>query len=194
MNRNMKKQSGYTLIELMVTVAVAIIVLAVGIPAYDSMMANNRAISQANMFRAALNMARAEALGRNLPVTLIATNGDWTDGWSVYVEDVYQTDGFSKLGTQESTENTVKVWGALETGSIVNTNIKSGGPANDLTALTFTGLGEIVGGDAVNFEFSQTGSKGAQERCFCVNSVGQIRSHKAADDPCGTSGANCLAD
>jgi type IV fimbrial biogenesis protein FimT len=183
-----KQQRGFTLIELMVTVAVAIIVLAVGIPAYDSMMANNRAIAQSNMFRAALNLARAEALGRNTPVTLIAMGADWTSGWSVYVED-----GYTGLGTKgsEADEPTVKVWDALEPGTVISTNIDSSGSASALAALTFTGNGELLGGNDANFEFSQTGSTGIQMRCFCINSIGRISSFKASEDVCED---NCPVD
>ena len=61
-----RPQHGLTLVELMVTVAVAITLLAIGIPAFQGIEANSRAAARANTFATALNLARSEAVGRGL--------------------------------------------------------------------------------------------------------------------------------
>ena len=88
----MKNQNGLTLIEMMVTLAVAIILVAVGIPAFRSITANNRAVAQSNALVTALNLSRGEAVKRGAPVTICrAANGacddesnDWASGWLVF--------------------------------------------------------------------------------------------------------------
>ena len=50
----MNRRSGFTLIELMITLAVAAIVLTVGIPSFREMMRENRLATQTNEFLAAL--------------------------------------------------------------------------------------------------------------------------------------------
>jgi type IV fimbrial biogenesis protein FimT len=86
--------SGFTLIELMVTVSVAAILLTVGVPSYTQMIQNNRMSSQANEFVAFLNLARSEAVKRGLRVTLCkssdgvscGTSGDWDQGWIAIID------------------------------------------------------------------------------------------------------------
>ena len=58
----MKRSTGFTLIELMVTVAVAAILMGVAVPAMHSMIQNNRVTSAANSLIGAYNLARSEAI------------------------------------------------------------------------------------------------------------------------------------
>lgn len=67
MNRSAK---GFTLIELMVTLAVLAILAAVGIPSFQRLAAENRVSSQANSTQAALQFARSEALKRRCDVVV----------------------------------------------------------------------------------------------------------------------------
>ena len=53
---------GLTLVELLVTLAIAAILLAVGVPALQSFITNNQLATSANQLIAALNLARAEAV------------------------------------------------------------------------------------------------------------------------------------
>jgi type IV fimbrial biogenesis protein FimT len=62
--------AGFTIIELMVTVTLASILLAIAVPSFRGMMANNRVVTQSNDFVGALNFARSEAITRNTNVTL----------------------------------------------------------------------------------------------------------------------------
>ena len=78
-----RRARGFTLIEIMVAVAILSILLAVGIPSMRSWMTSTRAASAAEFYAEGMRVARAEALKRNvvsrLTLTLNATNGqqDW---------------------------------------------------------------------------------------------------------------------
>ncbi len=101
----MKTQSGLTLVELMVTLAVAIVLLAVGVPTYRSMVANNAIVAQTNGLVSALNLARSEAVKRggfvavcpkasaDVAETDCGGNGDWANGWHLFTDDTSGSSG-----------------------------------------------------------------------------------------------------
>jgi type IV fimbrial biogenesis protein FimT len=62
--------SGFTIVELMITVGVASILLAVAVPSFNQLMVTNRLTTQANDFVSAINFARSEAIKRNASVSL----------------------------------------------------------------------------------------------------------------------------
>lgn len=171
------KQTGFTLIELMVTLAVAIIVLAIGVPMYGSMISNNRAVAQVNSLVTAINLAKNEAISKNVSVTICSdadgdsstfvcgTNAQWTNGWFVFRDD-------DADGVRDSGEDIIKIWESMEPGSNVTTSSTAAG------ALRFSSLGEYTGTAAINFLLTQDGSIGNQSRCVYVNLVGQIRVEK----------------
>ncbi|WP_019591516.1 GspH/FimT family pseudopilin [Thioalkalivibrio sp. ALE20] len=83
MSRN---ATGFTLIELMVTIAVAAILLTVAVPGFQSLVQNNRATTAANQLSTAFNFARSEAVTRGVEVSVcpVDAGGDWhPDGWRV---------------------------------------------------------------------------------------------------------------
>lgn len=69
-----KYVKGFTVIELMVTLAVAAILLAIAIPSFNYLMVSSKLTTTANAYVYALNIARSEAIKRNADVT-VATTG-----------------------------------------------------------------------------------------------------------------------
>jgi len=61
-------QRGFGLVEAMVTIAVLAILLAVAVPSFQQMIVNGRTRTIAESFRAGVDLARTEAMRRNLPV------------------------------------------------------------------------------------------------------------------------------
>lgn len=81
------KYRGLTLIELMVTLAVISIVLALGVPQFKSITAGNRLTSAINTLSGDLTFARTEAVKRGRDVTVTGST-DWaSSGWTVAVNN-----------------------------------------------------------------------------------------------------------
>jgi type IV fimbrial biogenesis protein FimT len=84
--------SGFTLIEMLVTVCIAGVLAAVAIPFAISVGTSMRLSSYANGFLSHLVLARSEAIKRNAPVVMCksadgaacSADGGWEQGWIVF--------------------------------------------------------------------------------------------------------------
>ena len=81
------RASGFTLMELMLTLALGAILMAVAVPMFNGMTANNRLISQSNEFISVVNFARSEAITRNTAITLCRADAETDTECSTDDED-----------------------------------------------------------------------------------------------------------
>lgn len=96
---NIHNEKGFTLVELMVTLSVAAILLTQGVPAFRSTIQNSRISSNTNDLVADINVARSEAISRNVAVILCRSDdpnaagagcdgaGTWDTGWLVFADE-----------------------------------------------------------------------------------------------------------
>jgi type IV fimbrial biogenesis protein FimT len=68
------RQHGFTLIELMITIAILGIVIALGVPSYSTWIQNTQIRSSAESIQNGLQLARAEAVRRNVQVQFVLTD------------------------------------------------------------------------------------------------------------------------
>ena len=89
---SMERKRGFTIIELLITIVVATILLAIGVPSFQEFIKNNRISGQSNSLIISIQMARNEAIKRGTGSVLCAStdqatcsgNDDWSTGWIVY--------------------------------------------------------------------------------------------------------------
>lgn len=90
----MKRQRGFTVIELMITVSIVGILVAAAAPGYQDWVATTRLNAHTNELVTALHFARSEAVKRNVAVSVCksssgtgcVTTGTWAQGWMVFVD------------------------------------------------------------------------------------------------------------
>ena len=132
---------GFTLIELMVTLAVTAIVLTIAIPSFQAQILNNRSISLGEDFAAAINYARAEAIKRAGRVSICASKdgetctGDWTEGFIAFVDNV------AADTTEPPVVKTVlRVWTKQDPRAVMS--VKNNGAEKSF--IRYTGLGTLA--------------------------------------------------
>ncbi len=95
-------QQGFTLYELLITVVVAGIIIAYGIPNLRQFQLNNRMVAASNDLLAVFSMARTEAIKRKTNVTVCASADwnaaaptcgaadpaavTWHEGWAAFID------------------------------------------------------------------------------------------------------------
>lgn len=98
----MKKRTarGVTLLELVITISIVSILLAVGVPSFRDFMVSRAVSSHVSALAGSIRLARSEAIKRSAPVALCRTDdpmagnpacnngdgGDWSTGWIMFVD------------------------------------------------------------------------------------------------------------
>lgn len=117
-----QRDDGFTLIELMVTVAVIVVLTTIAVPSFQSFIQNQRSTTQANNLVTAIQLARSEAVQRGEDVqfcastdgsTCAGSSGAWTDGWIVVANG-----GSEVVRVWDSLPGTANVSEASKTKSI----------------------------------------------------------------------------
>lgn len=90
----MKNLYGFTLPELMVTIALAAILVTMVVPSFSTLIKNNRTTTQINTLLGDINLARSEAIKRGVRVAICssadqatcAASTNWATGWIVFID------------------------------------------------------------------------------------------------------------
>ena len=169
-----EQMRGFTLIELMVTVAIAAILTMVGVPSFNEAIVNYRLTSYTNNFLASAQLARSEAIKRNSRMTMCksangtscTSAGGWHQGWIVFNDS--NNDAMKDSGEVVVYKESAMPADFLMTGSANVDNYMSFVPSG-ATELVSRGLqtGTLT-------LCSQSGSSG-QARQLIINSAGRLR-------------------
>ncbi len=118
---------GFTLMEMLITVAVAAILMGLALPSFQSAVLESRQKSSVFSLAGGLAYARSEAIKRSSRVSVCARSSNttcgtnWDNGWIVYV------DNGPNPGVIDTTETVLKVTSSLPIGlKITNSAIVQG--------------------------------------------------------------------
>lgn len=94
----MNNQQGITIIELIITLSIAMVLIAVAVPSFQTVMTTNTLSTATNTIISSIALAKSEAVTRGKRVSICPSrntndaepvcdiDGHWSDGWVVFVD------------------------------------------------------------------------------------------------------------
>lgn len=168
--RSTTSQSGLSMIELMIGVAILGILTSVAVPSFQTWMRNSQVRNAAESISNGLQKARAEAVSRNTRVAFILENDS---SWTVTVVDPALSAASSVIETRSSSEGSKNV-----TKSVLPLN------ATTITYNNFGGLTANSGATAALTEINLTAPSASRNLRITIGVGGNAR----MCDPSATTG------
>jgi type IV fimbrial biogenesis protein FimT len=158
----------------MITVAVAGIVMGIGVPSFTSLITSNRLTAIANDLVASLSLARNEAIKRGMQVTVRRkgpNSAEWEFGWDVFSDsdgsDTFNDNGDANL-CEIGEDCLLKTYDALPSGY----TLRTGGTTQDYAAYMPNGLRKGVANDTFRL---CNGTDTIESRAIIINVIGRAR-------------------
>ena len=124
MQRQASKQHGFTLIELMMTIAIATILLTLGLPSIGSMVSSSESRSARQDLWTALNVARSGAVTANRRHVICPSTDQtscsgglrWDNGWIVFIDN-------NENGRRDGSEAVISVGNPARQGVVIASTV-----------------------------------------------------------------------
>jgi type IV fimbrial biogenesis protein FimT len=160
------------LVELMITIALLAVVLAIATPSMRNFILDQRVRASFSDFQRGVNLARAEAIRRNQRVTFAAADcASFSSGWKVFIDSAAGADQCHNGG-----EALIMQGDPLHSAlRVVWTNADG-----DKHYLLFTPTGAValangaVGASRLSLDVASTSA--VRVRTLCINFYGRTRS------------------
>lgn len=172
---------GFSIVELMIALAVAAILVALAVPSFRGVIMNSNVTELNNELTYALNLARSEAVRRGTVVEVKSAGGgaSWNSGWSVIADTGYTTNFSGAL-------TTISQQGAVPSTYTVCAS-SSGGSAG---AVIFTATGtQPTGTSSFDINVNRPDANKSLSRHLSVGASGAVKSQ--SDTTGSPAPSNC---
>ena len=160
------RTSGFTVIELLISVTVLVILLALAGPSFSSLTGSTRVSSSSSTLAADIKFARNEAVMRNVPVLVCAKNSSsaacvnsasWQSGWIVCVDA--NDDGACDTATSDA-PNPIRMRPSAGDGVTITgpaTPVRFNGTGSATQIGFFSIAGQVAGVSARSIQITTSG-------------------------------------
>ena len=162
--------AGFTLMELIITITVIVMLVALALPNMQTLLNRNRLIGKTNDIVTAINLARSEAVTRGTAAGacpsadgFACAAGTWNQGWIVWVDG--DGNGAFNPGEEVQVNNT----GTSGTAAELVTTVASG---NINGGVVFTPLGMTTLGAPATITITHANAQ--QARMINLSPFGQL--------------------
>ena len=179
-----RSTSGFTLVELLVVVAIAAVLAAIGVPSWRAFSEKLQLTGASDAFVAGLHLARSEAIKRHDRVALCksadgvfcAAAGGWDQGWIIFHDR-------NNNGRREEPEQILRRQQALPAALRLTGNLS----VAEYVSFVPTGATKLVGGgfQAGTLTVCWESGRTAQARQIILNAVGRPRVRAFTAGACG---------
>ena len=186
-----RRSRGFTIIELMTAITIVAVLIGLGVPSLASYLQATKLASAANNYYAGVQLARAEAIRRNLPVEFVLTNTPIAAGiestavanangqnWLVRVPSADATVAVELVEAKSALEGAFQAAGGASPIQVEGVGVS---PATFDGTISFNGFGGTSSGGAYVFDLSYPGggacaATGGPMRCprITVSGGGQV--------------------
>ena len=176
-------QAGYTLVELLVVMALGTILLSIAVPSMTEMLNTQKSKAAGGSFLASLNLARAEAIKRNARVLVCKSASglscDLTGGWNQGRITFHDVNNNAALDVDEPL---IERHGAMPEGLRLTGNTQ----VANYVSYSASGSAKLVSGafQAGTFTFCLTPVSSAEVQQIVLSSTGRARARKGLAADC----------
>ncbi len=171
---NMPRVLGFTLLELLVTLAVVSILAVIAAPNLTHFLLNTRLTTTLNRFVGDLQLARSEAIKSNLNAVICpstnartcAEKGHWHEGWLIFLDTNYNRQ-------KEADERVIQVVNDLDNGMTITGSRSS--------PIVYTNNGRSPGTNTTITFCDKRGAKAARQ--VIIANSGRVRSVSSGASP-----------
>jgi type IV fimbrial biogenesis protein FimT len=173
--------SGFTLVELMVSLAIVAVMMGLAVPSYRYAINSSRISSDSDNLLIALQLARTEAIRRGLSVSVCSSNANgsacsgsnnWKTGWLVFVD-------VNNNASYDGGDALVRQQPALASANAVSAD-------NNTSAVRFNreGIASGLAADPVTVTFTPPTNSSTQKRCLAISAAGRMLIQRPGTGAC----------
>lgn len=167
----LRARQGFTLVEMMIVLAIAAIVLGLGMPSFNDSVRDKRLSTLTSEFISSVYVARNESLTRRRIITLQPDANGWNVGWTI-------NDGNTVLHRFISPDQLITILAVDANNDVLNLSDLSFSPSGKVTRHVLNATGTIGSVNVMVCDSNRTTERG---RTLSISPLGTLQNNVHPD-------------